>query len=96
MKKKLFVIGRHENLVQRVLEKLNEREYDAAGTANVAELENLFVQHQPVVAVIGGGVELNDRIAYKEKLRGLKPDILFVEHFGSFSSLLDEIKWALD
>lgn len=73
--KKLLVIGRHEDIMNAVLNKLQAAGYDAFGTLTNKEAERLFAQIKFDAVVIGGGIDPVSRESLSDKFSEQRPEI---------------------
>ncbi len=91
---KIFVLGRHPETMEKVLQFLKENGYEADGDVdNEAALEK-FKGKVYDIAIIGGGVDTKTRNLVKAEFPKTSPEVEFVEHYGDPTQLFGEIEDA--
>lgn len=93
----VLVVGRHEEIMDRVLELINKTpDWEAVGAlADEAAIE-LFQQRRFDLVLIGGGVEPESEAKLRAIFRFQSPLIRIVQHFGGGTNqLFAQIKAAL-
>ena len=88
--KRILVIGRHANLMSRVLEMLRLHGYDVVGKQENEEAIAAFQNEKFGVVVIGGGVDSESRILLKETFIRINPSIRIID--ANPNTLLDDLR----
>jgi PleD family two-component response regulator len=70
--KKVLVIGRHADMLAKVVVMLTQNGYAAIGAIENNNALELFQTYQPTAVVIGGGVDVESRNLFKQKFSSAK------------------------
>lgn len=91
---KIFVLGRHQETLDKVLSYLTENGYEADGEIENEKALAVFPSKPYDIAIIGGGVDTKTRNLVKTEFAKTSPEVEFVEHYGDPTNLLGEIEDA--
>lgn len=83
MKKKILIVGKHDPLVQRVVEFVNSHGFDAKGSANFDDAKVVFENEVFDGVIIGGGVDFGDRYDLIDFFEAKQPSIRMIQHYGN-------------
>lgn len=64
---KILVIGRHPDMLKRVIRMLKEHHYDAIGATTNEEALQKFKTERPLAVLIGGGVDGESRDMFHQR-----------------------------
>ncbi len=78
-KKSLLVIGRHSEIMQKVLQLLHENSYQAEGVSEDQRALDLLQSKSYDAIVFGGGVESQSVKTIEEKAGQWQPGIKFIQ-----------------
>lgn len=91
---KIFVLGRHQETLEKVLTFLHDNGYEADGEIENEKALAVFPLKTYDIAIIGGGVDTKTRNLLKLEFPKASPGVEFVEHYGDPTNLLGEIEDA--
>jgi DNA-binding NtrC family response regulator len=90
---KILVIGRHQDLLEKITAKLIHHGYQVVGVLENQQALDAFTQIQFNLVVIGGGVDHESRQLFHTEFQRIQPGIpIIVAHPWS---ILHDIKKAL-
>lgn len=79
LKRKILVIGRHPEILEKVKLLLESNGYIAFGATENAEAIQVFIKSKPEAAVIGGGVDVESRNYFLQEFKRINPDVKILD-----------------
>lgn len=89
VRKKILIIGRHQDLMQKILLLLKKNGYEADGTSSNDEAVALFPQKKYDAVIIGGGVDNESKYYFETAFKKINPDIIIIHAHPT--TILDEL-----
>lgn len=98
MKAKILVIGRHPQILEVVVRLVNQNpDWEAVGTGEEEEAQNLFLHHTFDLVLLSSGIEEETEHRLRELFILQNPEVIILQHYGGGSGLLTgEIRQALE
>lgn len=93
-KRKILIIGRHPEIMARVVNLLKANGYDAAGANQNEEAIDLFGAGNFDAVVIGGGVDAESKSLFHKVFTAIHPTIKILDAHPH--SILSDLKAHLD
>lgn len=76
---KVLVIGRHQDMMQKVLKMLQNEGYEAIGELTNENAITTFKQNNIQAVVIGGGVDTESRNLFHTEFSAWNPEIKIID-----------------
>lgn len=92
VKRKVLVVGRHTDLLQKVLQLLQHNGYEAFGETTNEGAISSFQTHRMDAVIIGGGVDFPSRDLFHLQFPKLNPDVKIIDAHPQ--TVLTELKNA--
>lgn len=91
---RILIIGRHADLLVRVVDLLNQQGYHAIGKMTNDEAIAIFASQPFDAVIIGGGVDDNSRALFRKEFLRLNPSIKII--IAHPQTVLADLKEAFD
>lgn len=78
-KRKVLVIGRHPEILEKVKLLLQSNGYNVFGVTENAEAVQVFIETKPEALVIGGGVDLESRNYFLQEFKRINSDVKILD-----------------
>lgn len=91
----VLIVGRRDYVLQTFSDIARKAGLNPLALSADEEVFKALRSRSYSVLLLGGGVEPNSRIAFREYVIQHRPEVKIIEHFGGPATLLDELRSAI-
>jgi hypothetical protein len=91
----VLIVGRRDYVLQTFSDIVRKAGFTPLTLSTDEEVFKALRAKTYSVLLLGGGVEPNSRIAFREYVIQNRPQVKIIEHFGGPATLLDELRSAV-